>query len=106
MLHNDVKENNAVLESEAVGHLKAISKAKKYRQKCDRQRYPHLAPEFAEGGEQSKASDIFSFGFTFHVASHKLGSVIGRTIYKQCLSFQPQARPDIEAIKAKLESVL
>ena len=116
MLHNDVKGNNVVLESEAVGHLKAIlidfgkaceiSKAKKYRQKCDRQRYPHLAPEFAEGGEQSKASDIFSFGFTFRVASHKLGSVIGRTIYKQCLSFQPQARPDIEAIKAKLESVL
>ena len=111
ILHNDIKGNNVVLENHG-DELKAIiidfgkscliRDGKTYRQ-CNRQRYPHLAPEFAKGGTQSRASDIFSFGYMLRVVSHKLDNFICRAIYKRCVDHEPEFRPDAKAIVSQLQ---
>ena len=78
VIHNDLKSNNVVLEKREkewnpvvidFGKARHISNPKRvmdlsiFAQEEHRRSYPHIAPEIISGkGQQSKASDVFSFG--------------------------------------------
>ena len=108
-LHNDLKENNIVLDGGShkatlidFGKSKQISKAKLMKPKVNiadaAKKYPHIAPEIHRGERQSTASDVYSFGvLTLKVLKDgRFNNLTLKSTAKRCLSSIPGKRPKLE----------
>ena len=123
VIHNDLKSNNVVLEKREkewnpvvidFGKARHISNPKPvmdlsiFAQEEYRRSYPHVAPEIISGkGQQSKASDVFSFG---KIALRVLNllpseSTLSLNMAKKLTSEDPAKRPRLNDFADVLDTL-
>lgn len=109
VLHNDIKENNVVLELGSehkpcamlidFGKARDIYSLKIYSIGADTTRYKHLAPELGfSGGKQSRSNDVFSFGQLVRSISLKMQEASLENIYFSCTRRDDKKRPTISDV--------
>ena len=114
VLHNDIKENNTVMQEFLSGFIPILidfgkacffHEAKVLPPKPKTSQLPFIAPELHSGQRQSCKSDIFSFGYTMKRVSYIGHDFILRELYRHCLCADPIERPDIQAVHEALQNL-
>ena len=118
ILHNDIKEDNVVLE-ERKGIIIDFGKAcyekdgKRYvLSQVEKKKYmvchPQVAPDLRDGlCHQNKSTDIYSFGRLLHVISDKaipLPALV--TLSKVCMDYSSLKRPTTSTVFTSLSNLL
>lgn len=123
IIHNDIKEDNVVLELDPDNQIKAVlidfGKAclekfgKMYTlsskdielYKC---KHPHIAPDLRNGlCTQDQRSDFFSFGRVLSIlCDHVLTSALLSSLAQQCLNFNAFDCPTTKDIKTSITNLL
>lgn len=123
IIHNDLKEDNIVLESDPNEQFKAViidfGKAcfdafgKKYaltheEKELYKSKHPHIAPDLRNGiRAQDKLSDIFSTGRVLSIVCEKVLPIPGlSSITELCLKYNALERPNTEDLFTSLKNLL
>lgn len=116
ILHNDIKNNNILVEQHATGQIRGIlidlgkgcliNDAKLYnivdnsKKRDHRRKYPHIAPDLINGHcKQSANSDVYSFGRVISSINDKLSIPALNSLSKQCNEYICTERPTVLNLK-------
>lgn len=120
VVHNDIKSNNVVLEkpgeqwnpviidfgkARRIANPKPLMDLSPSAQEEYRRSYPHIAPEIVSGkGQQSVASDVFSFGKIALKILNLLptATALSLKVAKKLTSDDPAKRPSLNEFAAVL----